>query len=86
MPPKKIAVRKKLATKLAHIRRENTERHNKYAARSDLRMKQVQAQRVAAMQQELDRLHGASVHGTGLDQARINRMEELRDIVARYKA
>jgi hypothetical protein len=85
MPPKKIAVRKKLATKLDLIRRENVERHNKYAARSDLRMKQVQAQRVATMQQELDRLHGASVHGTGLDAARINRMGELRQIVTRYK-
>jgi hypothetical protein len=86
LAPKKIAVRKKLATKLDLIRRENVVRHNRHAARSDLRMKQVQQQRVATMQQELDRLHGASVHGTGLDQARINRMAELTDIVARYKA
>ena len=66
------------------MRRENVERH-KYAARQDLRMKQVQAQRVATMQAELDRLHEASIRGSGLDQLRFDRMRFLRNTINKSK-
>ena len=80
-----VVIRKRAAERMALIRAENVERHNKYAARSKLRNDQVAAQRVATMQQELDRLREASIHGTGLDAIRIQRMGALKQIIGSYK-
>ena len=80
-----VVTRKQAADRMALIRRENVERHNKYAARTKLRNDQVAAQRVGTMQRELDRLHEASIHGTGLDAVRINRMNALKQIIGSYK-
>ena len=67
------------------IRRQNVKRHNEFAARSALKAAQVAAQRVATMQMELDRLHEASIRGSGLDAVRINRMNALRQVIGSYK-
>ena len=80
-----IMTRKRAAERMDLIRRENVQRHNMVAARSALKAQQVAAQRVATMQQELDRLHAASVHGTGLDALRINRMGQLRELIGSYR-
>ena len=80
-----VITRKKAADRMALIRRENVERHNKYAARTKLRNDQVAAQRVGTMQRELDRLHEASIHGSGLDAVRLNRMGALKQIIGSYK-
>ena len=80
-----VMTRKLAAQRMDLIRRENVKRHNEFAARTALKAQQVAAQRVATMQQELDRLYAASVHGTGLDALRMNRMGELRQIIGQYK-
>ncbi len=67
------------------IRRQNVKRHNEFAARSALKAAQVAAQRVATMQMELDRLHEASIRGSGLDVTRMNRMNALRQVIGSYK-
>ena len=80
-----IVTRKQAATRMDLIRRENVQRHNQFAARSALKAAQVAAQRVATMQQELDRLHEASIRGSGLDAVRINRMNALKEVIGSYK-
>ena len=80
-----IVTRKRAAARMDLIRRENVKRHNEFAARSALKASQVQAQRVATMQMELDRLHEAAIRGSGLDDVRINRMNALRQVVGNYK-
>ena len=80
-----VHTRKHLAEKMEAIRRENVSRHNKYAERQDLRMKQVQTQRVRTMQMELDRLHEASIRGSGLDKLRFDRMRYLRNTINKDK-
>ena len=80
-----IALRKNIATKRDLIRRANVKRHNEFAARIKLKSDQVTAQRVATMQMELDRLHAASIHGSGLDAIRMNRMNSLKEIIGKYK-
>jgi hypothetical protein len=37
------------------------------------------------MQAELDRLHASQIHGTGLDQIRINRMNALKQVIGSVK-
>ena len=78
-----IMTRKRAAERMALIRRENVKRHNEFAARTDLKMRQVQAQRVATMQMELDRLHAAAIHGSGLDQIRMDRMNALKTAIGK---
>ena len=73
--------RKRAAERMALIRRENVKRHNDNAARQDLRMRQVQAQRIQTMQMELDRLHESAIRGSGLDQIRLNRMNALKSVI-----
>ena len=85
MPTKGIALRKNIAVKRDLIRRQNVKRHNEFAARVKLKYDQNNAQKVATWQSELDRLHAASVHGSGLDTIRFNRMNQLRDTIAKYK-
>ena len=87
MPTKQLGImtRKRAAVRMDLIRRENVKRHNEFAARTKLRNEQVQAQRVATMQMELDRLHAAAIHGSGLDAVRINRMNALKGIIGNYK-
>ena len=80
-----IVTRKQAAARMDLIRRENVKRHNEFSARTALKASQVQAQRVATMQNELDRLHAAQVHGSGLDAVRINRMAALKGIIGNYK-
>ena len=80
-----IVTRKQAAARMDLIRRENVKRHNEFAAKTALKASQVQAQRVATMQMELDRLHAAAIHGSGLDAVRINRMNSLKEIIGRYK-
>ena len=80
-----IMTRKRAAERMDLIRRENVARHNMVAARSALRAQQIAAQRAATMQQELDRLHEASIRGSGLDAVRINRMNALREVIGSYK-
>jgi hypothetical protein len=67
------------------IRRENVNRHNENSARINLRTSQLQKQKVATMQMELDRLHGSATRGSGLDVVRINRMNTLKQIIGKYK-
>ncbi len=81
----KIAVRKNDAVMNDLIRRANVKRHNDYAARIKLKDDQYRAMDIATKQQELDRLHAANVHGGGLDAIRFNRMNALKDLVAKYK-
>ena len=83
MKTRGIVTRKKAAEQLTKIRRENVKRHNESAARTKLREDQVRAQRVAAMQLELDRLHASTIHGTGLDNVRINRMNVLKKVIGK---
>ncbi len=83
--PNGIALRKNIAVKRDLIRRQNVKRHNEFAARIKLKNDQINAQKVATWQAELDRLYGASVHGSGLDAIRSQRMNHLRDTIARYK-
>ncbi len=85
MPKQRIEMRKHLAERRDLIRRQNVKRHNEFAARMKLKNDQINAQKVATMQSELDRLHAASVHGSGLDTIRFNRMTILRDTIAKYK-
>ena len=80
-----IVTRKQAAARMDLIRRENVKRHNEFAAKTALKASQVQAQRVATMQMELDRLHAAQVHGSGLDAVRINRMNALKQVIGNYK-
>ena len=80
-----IVTRKQAAARMDLIRRENVKRHNEFAAKTALKASQVQAQRVATMQMELDRLHAAQVHGSGLDAIRINRMNALKQVIGNYK-
>ena len=81
----KIAVRKNDAVMNELIRRSNVKRHNDYAARIKLKDDQFRAMDIATKQQELDRLHAANVHGGGLDAIRFNRMNALKELVAKYK-
>ena len=76
-----IVTRKRAADQMTKIRRENVQRHNQAAGRTKLREDQVRAQRVASMQMELDRLHASTIHGTGLDNVRINRMNILKKVI-----
>ena len=76
-----IFTRKRMAEKMDAIRRGDVKRHATYAARQDLRMRQVAAQRVASMQMELDRLHESHIRGSGLDQLRFDRARYLRDAI-----
>ena len=80
-----VVTRKHAADRMNLIRRENVKRHNEFAARTKLKNDRVQAQRVATMQMELDRLHGASVRGNGLDALRINRMNALKQMIGPIK-
>ena len=80
-----IMTRRLAAQRMDLIRRQNVKRHNEYAARTKLKNDQVQAQRVATMQMELDRLHESSIRGSGLDAVRINRMNALKQIIGNYK-
>ena len=80
-----VMTRKRAAQRMDLIRRENVKRHNEFAARSALKAAQVAAQRVATMQQELDRLHEAAIRGSGLDAVRINRMNALKEVIGSYK-
>jgi len=80
-----IVTRKHAAQRMDLIRRENVKRHNEFAARSALKAQQVAAQRVATMQQELDRLHEAAIRGSGLDQVRMNRMSALKEVIGSYR-
>lgn len=81
----KIQTRKRIAERLDLIRRENVRRHNDYAARIKLKEDQIRKQKVNTMQMELDRLHEASIRGSGLDAIRINRMNSLKEIISKYK-
>jgi hypothetical protein len=86
-PEKKrgIVTRKYAAQRMDLIRRENVKRHNEFAARRALKDSQIQAQRVRTMQMELDRLHESAVHGNGLDEVRLNRMNALKNVIGSYK-
>ena len=81
----KIVTRKRAADRLSLIRRENVKRHTENAARHKLKNDQHNAQKVATMQMELDRLHASVIHGSGLDAVRINRMNSLKEIISKYE-
>ena len=80
-----VMTRKRAAQRMDLIRRQNVKRHNEFAARSALKAAQVAAQRVATMQMELDRLHEASIRGSGLDATRLSRMNALKQVIGSYK-
>ncbi len=80
-----IEQRKHVAVKHDLIRRQNVKRHAQNAARTKLKDDQNRAQRVATWQQELDRLHAASIHGSGLDAIRANRMTALKEMILKKK-
>ena len=79
-----IMTRKRAAERMDLIRRENVKRHTELAARRDLQMRHIAAQRVATMQMH-DRLLAASVHGSGLDAARHNRMAALKQVLMSFQ-
>ena len=81
MPKRGVVTQKHAAERLALIRHENVKRHNEFAAKTKLKNDRIHAQRIATMQMELDRLHGAATRGSGLDATRINRMKHLRQII-----
>ncbi len=81
----KIAQRKRIAVRNDLIRRQNVKRHAENTARTKLKDDQHRAQRVATWQQELDRLHAASIHGSGLDAIRANRMTALKEMIIKRK-
>lgn len=81
----KIQTRKRIAERLDLIRRENVKRHNDFAARIKLKEDRIRKQKVNTMQMELDRLHEASIRGSGLDAVRLNRMNSLKEIINKYK-
>ena len=81
----KIQTRKHIAERLDLIRRENVKRHNDFAARIKLKEDRIRKQKVNTMQMELDRLHEASIRGSGLDAVRLNRMNSLKEIINKYK-
>ena len=80
-----IEQRKRLAVRNELIRRQNVKRHAEHIARTKLKDDQNRAQRVATWQQELDRLHAASIHGSGLDAVRANRMTALKEMILKKK-
>ncbi len=80
-----IEQRKRLAVRNELIRRQNVKRHAEHIARTKLKDDQNRAQRVATWQQELDRLHAASIHGSGLDAIRANRMTALKEMILKKK-
>ncbi len=80
-----IMTRKRAAERMDLIRRENVKRHNDLAARRELKMRQMEAQRVATMQMEHDRLLAASIHGSGLDAPRHNRMAALKQVLDSFQ-
>ena len=80
-----IEQRKRLAVRNELIRRQNVKRHAENTARTKLKDDQNRAQRVATWQQELDRLHAASIHGSGLDAIRANRMTALKEMILKKK-
>ena len=80
-----IAQRKRIAVRNDLIRRQNVKRHAENTARTKLKDDQHRAQRVATWQQELDRLHAASIHGSGLDAIRANRMTALKEMILKKK-
>ena len=74
-------VRKNHAEKNIQLRRGNVKRHAQYAARTKLREEHVHSQQVATMQMKLDRLDEASIHGNGLNQIHINRVNALKGAI-----
>ena len=80
-----IMTRKQAAERMDLIRRENVKRHQELAARRELKMRQMTAQRVATMQMEHDRLLAASIHGSGLDASRHNRMAALKQVLDSFQ-
>ncbi len=82
---KKIVTDKQAASRMTLIRRENLKRHTENAARLALKTSQEQKHKVATMQMELDRFHESMVHGNGMDSARLNRMNSLKEIIGKYK-
>ena len=80
-----IVTRQYAAQRMDLIRRENVKRHNEFAARRALKDSQIQAQRVRTMRMELDRLHASAIHGNGLDDVRLNRMNALKQVIGSYK-
>lgn len=71
-------VNKKAAERATAIRRQNVQRHQRAAAVSKLReeIQRHTANRTAQM--EMDRLHEASLRHSGLDQAALRRLHELK--------
>ena len=80
-----IMTNKRAAERMLQIRRQNVKRHNEFAAKTKLKHDQITAQKVATMQRELDNLHEAAIHGNGLDQVRINRMNALKEVIGKYR-
>ncbi len=72
---------KTTADRLASIRRQNVQRHQKAAATYKLR-KEIQLHTSNRnMQMELGRLHEASLRHSGLDVPGLKRMQELKQKV-----
>ncbi len=80
-----IEQRKRLAVRNELIRRQNVKKHAENIARTKLKDDKNRAQHVATWQQELDRLHAASIHGSGLDAIRANRMTALKEMIIKRK-
>ena len=77
----KRKINKSYAERAAVIRRQNVQRHQKAAAVTKLReeIQRHTANRNAQM--ELDRLHEASLRHSGLNQASLRRMQDLKQHV-----
>ena len=80
---RKPMTNKYAAERAATIRRQNVQRHQKAAAVSKLREDIQRHTANRNRQMELDRLHEASLRHSGLDVPALNRMNELKALVAR---
>ncbi len=72
---------KAAAERLAVIRRQNVQRHQKAAATTKLREEIQRHTANRNMQMELGRLHEASLRHSGLDVPGLKRMQELKQKV-----
>lgn len=78
---RKPITNKAAAERMAVIRRQNVQRHQKAAAVTKLREEIQRHTANRNMQMELGRLHEASLRHSGLDVSALNRMHELKQKV-----
>ena len=76
-----MAALKSASERLATIRRQNVQRHEKAAANVKLREEIQRHTANRNMQMEFDRLREASLRHSGLDVPGLNRMQQLQKLI-----